>query len=322
MHRRSLLRALSVGAVISIGGCLGDTSEGQGAPSPNSRLVMYPVSDSDIAVRWLRGLAEEDASAAPEVMSEAVTNGSTTFESRWPPIDDGEQLVYNGTVYRVSRTVEEQRPITVYPIKLEDLDYDSVTAPAGAKRIEYANLPAVDREKFRDKGFASGEHLGIGTSFLYTGTEESESVLVPEPEYSVIVWRPNRRGVFSIRQEPHDDTLSTYRYSVDVVKESAAAFGRARREEYVLNLTDLPPAQEDIVTAAVVQDGDGGYYVPHDETPTEPFDKLAERFQEHPEIPPREQGRTVTETPISGTYIVSYDGQAYWTGLAYRGREN
>lgn len=72
----------------------------------------------------------------------------TTEEIR-PPLRDGYRAVYNGTLYEVSMTIEQQQPATLYPIKINALAFESVTPAPDADRVRFANLPEMDKERFR-----------------------------------------------------------------------------------------------------------------------------------------------------------------------------
>jgi len=316
-RRRSVLQFGSVLGVAALAGCagLGNETSG-GAERPRASLRMRPVSDSDITGR-VYGRSAKDTEERATLIREVVANGSATIEDIRSPLREGERVVYNGTLYEVSMTVEQQQPATLYPIKINPLAYESVTPAPDADRVRFANLPEVDKEHFRKYHLADGEELGIGTNFVYTKAEAEQSVLVPPSGYTIIVWESGRKGQFSLRQDAHDVTMSTYRYTVETVAESAAAYGRRLREQYALDLSDAPPPEAEILAAAA--EGEDAYRVPPGTTPSEPFQSLAERFHRAPDIlhkarvengEPEEQD----EGP-SGTYLVRFDGQVYWTQL-------
>ena len=81
------------------------------------------------------------------------------------------------------------------------------------------------------------------------------------------------------------------------------------RERFSFELAGLPEAQQDIVETAIT---DGPYVVDPDETPSDALVALANRFRSH------EQAHGLDEDgegDLSGTYLVRYQGDVYWTTL-------
>lgn len=316
MDRRSVLQFGSAIGVAVVAGCtssLGDEASG-GAERPKAMLRMRAVSDSDITGRVYGRLSTyPDERAA--LFKEAVANGSVTTEDIRPPLRDQDRAVYNGTLYEVSMTIEQQQPATLYPIKINPLAYESVTPAPDADRVRFADLPEVDKERFRRYHLADGEELGIGTNFVYTQAEAEQSALVPQPGYTIIVWESGRKGQFSLRQDAHDVTMSTYRYTGATVAASAAAYGRNLRKQYALDLSDVPPAEADILSAAA--EGEDPYRVPPEATPSDPFQSLADRFSQASDILAEARGEDEEDQSAepSGTYLVRFNGQVYWTRL-------
>lgn len=313
MRRRDFLNG-SLLVCAGLAGCIGKTGQEAGLTAPAVGIRMRPVTDLEIA-EHVHGAVRNDGSGDARILATATTDGSATAEDTRPPLRDDDRIVYNGTLYRLSVSIEEQHPATVYPIELNDLAYDGVTTAADAESIRFADLPAVDKEIFRENSLADGTNLGIGTNLVYTDTEAERSVLVPTAEYSVIVWSPDRRGKFGLRGEPHDRTLSKYRYTAESVADSASAYGRQLREQYAINLTDVPDDEADILRTAA--EGKDAYEVPPETTPSPAFWSLADRFRSGRDIltlrdadPDR-----VTSDPRPGTYLVRFDDQIYWTVL-------
>lgn len=278
---------------------------------------MDRVSDPAIAERVHGAVGRSDSERA-RLLARASQNGTATTHAIRPPIDDGDRIVDGETLYRVSFTVAARRPATVYPIELNDLAYDGVTPPPDGERVEFADLPGVDREAFREVDLADGSTLGIGTNLLYTDAEAERSALVPAPEYRVVVWDPERRGLFGLRGEPRDVTLSTYRYSVKS-RVPAGEYGRRLREEYAVELDDVSAAEADVLAAAI--EGEDAYEVGPDSTPSAPFRSLADRFRDVSGVLDARPGHDHApgSDPRSGTYLVRYDGEVYWTRLYVRG---
>lgn len=310
MHRRSLLRAATLAVASAVAGCQRNTSEELGEPAPAASLTMYPVSDRDIAWRVHHGV-RDDGSERAEIVSTAVAEGSATHRAIDPPIQDDDRLVFDGAIYRVSRTAEEREPATVYPIVLENLAHDGVERPSDAAEVDFEDLPAVDREKLG--GSADRVTLGVGTSLVYTDPERDASRLVPSSGHVVLTLGPDRRGLFSGRGQPRAEEMVTYRYTVGVVEESAAAYGRRLREAHAVDLSGVPSDEAGMVETAA--DGDDAYEVPPDETPGESFRSLAERFRGAYHVLAEREGHESDPDRLPGTYLAGYEGKIYWTRL-------
>lgn len=324
MHRRSLLRigtAIGAAGIAGCGSLPGDQASGTGH-HPVASLRMLPVTDAEITER-VYGRIAADTSERAAIVRDAVANGTATFEERRPPLRDGERVVFEETLYEMSMTVENREPAMVYPIVLENLTHENVTPAPGADRRRFENLPDIDRTVFREHHLAEGKTLGVGTNFVYTDAEAERSVLVPPSGYTIIEWESGARGQFSLRQDSHDTQLSTYRYTVETITESAGAYGRELRDKYVLGLSEVPEGEADILRTATTSAD--GHQVPHGSTPTESFQSLANRFQGARDITDGErtgggevedeQGQGQDRTQRSGTYLVRFDAQVYWTRL-------
>lgn len=315
MNRRSYLRTGGLFGAAVLGGCTDLSSplgEEAGATAPRARLDMEPITDAGIT-RRIHGEVE----AREELFAEAVETGQVSVEKIRPPLHDGERLVYEGTLYEVSMRVTEQRPARVYPITLNDVAYDSVTPAPNADHVQFEDLPPVDKTVFRENNLASGELLGIGTQLVYPTSAIEESVLVPVEGYTVIHWDSGTRGQFSARHEARDATLSTYQYTLETVAESAAAYGTRIREQYTVDLSDVPEAEREILATAATGDP---YRVPHGTTPSEPFESLAERFRDISDVFDAVRNEEqAEENTRSGTYLVRFDGEVYWTNLRITG---
>ena len=314
MDRRSLLVAAAALAG-SAAGCTGLPGSGDeaGARAPRAALRARTVTDADIARRFDRRIPAGDDRTA--LFEAALDPGSVTRERQRPRLREG-TLVHEGTRYRVSITVEDRRPATVYPIVLENLSYDGVTASPDADRVRFEELPAVDRRVLRENGLADGDVLGIGTQLVYADAERERSALVP-PTETVIVWGPDRKGLFESRHERRDTTLVTRRYTAERL-EPAAAYGRRLRERHARELS-LPDAEAEVLRTAV---GTEAYTVPPGGTPAAPFRSLAERFRELPDVHEATEGSDADGTDAtgerSGTYLVRFDGAVLLVSLRLR----
>jgi len=279
---------------------------------------MESIDASGVAERLHRPL--EPGSPESDLFERARTNGSATNERIRPRLRDDDVIVADGTVYRVQLRVTDQEPALVVPIKLNDLAYDGVTVGPDDERIQFSELPAVDRRVFREHDLADGELMGIGTSLVYTESAVEQSVLVPTPEYTIIVWGPDTRGRFTVRGEPREEQLSTYRYTFETEAESARDYGERVIEEYAVSFADVSAAEADILATA--SERDDGYAVERGQTPSEAFQSVTDRFRDVQEVDAvRDDVDSTDEERRAGTYLVRYDGGLYWTHLGINGPE-
>lgn len=197
-------------------------------------------------------------------------------------------------------------------ILLENLSYDGVRASGEADRVRFDDLPAVDRRVFRENGLADGDVLGIGTQLTYPDSARERSALVP-PTETVIVWGPERKGLFDSRHESRDATLVTRRYTAERL-EPAVTYGQRLRERYALDLSSVPEAEAQILRSAAETEV---YEVPRGRTPRAPFRSLADRFRSATDVREATEAHGDGETPRddtgerSGTYLVRFEGTVY-----------
>jgi hypothetical protein len=196
--------------------------------------------------------------------------------------------------------VTERTPATRYSVKVDIVD----GTVDESETIRFSDLPKVDRKTFAERGFADGETVGIGTTFLYTNAERNRSALVPESDYSVITWKDGSRAEWIV-DEANPTTVNTYRYTAERVA-PAAEYGRRIRGRFAFELSELTDAQREIVTTAIEE---SHYLVDSDQTPSPALISLARRFRKH-EYPTAlsEDG----EGDRNGVYLVRFDGTLYW----------
>lgn len=316
--RRSVLRGV-LAALTGIGaGCANVTLPGEagGSESPEvagadrppvAQLQMVPGDDSEIGRYFVDTPLRYRDSPEEYVVTWAVENGSTTVDAEFPPTRGRRPVKYDGSVYRISYEVVDERPATRYFWNLEPTDQGS-----GEETVEFDELPRLDRKKFRLVGLADGAYgerngLDVGATFKYADEDRSESALVPSPDHPIIVWGPDRRARFSIRKTNGEDAvLKTYRYTADQLAPSVAAYGRQLRDRYTFELSGLSDPERDLVEQAIT--GTVGYAVEHEESVPEAFDSLVATFREHEAVEHYDER-------VSGKYLTTYDGQIYKTKL-------
>lgn len=308
MDRREFLATGAALAIGVTGGCTGC------ARSPSASLEMEPVTDAEIARRVTHRLEADGDSERSRLVSSAVENGSATREGTEPRLPENGTFVHDGSIYRLSREVVESRPATSFSFTLNPVE-GSVD---GSETVDYADLPAVDRRKFAERGWADGGFLGFGSSLLYLDPEIPDSALVPEPKRPVIVWDDETRGRFEV-DGARDTALRTYRYAAERVHPDVAAYGRDVRERYEFALSGLSSGERRIVEEAIggnesdEENGGRGYVIPPDEEPPRAMRELAERFRGREEVRRVWEESGARERSASGEYLVRYGGEVYWT---------
>lgn len=298
MNRRSFLASGATLAIGITGGCTGC------AQLPTARVSMEPVTDEEIADRVTRSEDFTPEHDRYEFVRRVVENESVTKQGTEPTVPQDHTVVFDGTVYRITHEVVSSEPATSYQFTLNPVE-DEV---ASNETVRYGDLPEVDRRKLADRGLDDPGFLGFGSTILYTDEESAESRLVPDPEFSVIVWDDETRGRWTV-DGSYDSPLRTYRYDAEVVHESAARFGADIREKYAFELSGLSSGERDIVNSAI----EDSYVVSPDSSPSDAFWKLAERFGRHDEYYRDDEDRAADDDPVSGTYLVRYEGAVYWT---------
>lgn len=322
LDRRSFLATTATLAAAVTGGCTGCV------PAPTASLRMTAETDDGTAREALHafGADGDDSGEEPEEPDDlavrVVEEGSATVEDTDVPLPTGEPVVVGDGIYRFAAETVDSRElrsfsVTINPIRVEEGE----ETPGPGERIRFADLPAVDREVLAGRGYDDERPIGIGTNLSYRPEDVPESVLVPVPEYPVIVW-PNGPARFEV-DGSGTHTVYTYRLTAERVS-SAAAFGADVRRRFGWTLAGLPAAEREIVEAAIggTPTGDGshpraggGYHVPSDEKPSDALRSLVERFRAHDPVHfewehDREAWRA------SGEYVVRYDGTVYWARLS------
>lgn len=323
MDRRSFLATgVSLAGVLSAGctGCAGRS---------RTSLSMVPVSDADIARRVTPRLVPRVGAEADQpdeevrLVESALAGERPTAQGTSPPVPETEAFVADGRVYSLSHEVIESDPATTFPFTLNPVD-GSVSE---SESIPIGELPEVDREQLAEFGLLdeSDPFLGFGSTMLYLDSELPASMLVPEPEFPILVW-PEAAGRLEV-DEGYDSELKTYRYTTSLVAESAAEYGRRIRDDHEFRLSGLSAEEREIVreamrrpreryrdveeNASATEGGEldeEGYVVGEDETAPPALRSLFRRFESERGLydDPGEQER-------QGTYLVRYEEQVYWT---------
>lgn len=311
MHRRTLLAsgaALTLSGLTGLAGCLGFGAETAVGTLPTASLRMEPVSDLTIAKRRTYGRGVDENSSEYDLVRAAVDDGQTTVEDVEPPFPADRPFVFEESVYELSFDVVDSRPATTFFVILDPAEGDV----ADDESVAYADLPDVDKAVFERRGWDDPGFLGFGTSIRYLDEDVPDSVLVPDPAYSVIVWDAETRGDFSV-DGSRETPLQTYAYTADLVADSAATFGRDLRDRYEFTLSGLASDEQEIVTEAI--EAEHGYVVPTEESLPEAMQRLGDRFRPQDDVEYAGSEEQEEEPAVDGTYLVRYDDEVYWTRI-------
>lgn len=306
MRRRALLATAVTSLPAIVAGCTspgGFGGSNAAAEAPTARLELTMIADAKLPTKVLYTVRPAEGNDATAQLFDRILDSGATTKATRPPLPEQQHLAYQEGVYELSYDVIEKTPATRYSVKV-DIVTDSVTE---AEAIRFADLPKTDQEKFAAHGLADGNPVGIGTTFLYTDAERQQSVLVPESEYSYITWENGTEAEWVV-DDAYDMMLNTYRYTAEQVA-TTADYGQQMRERFTFELAGLPEAQRDVVETAIT---DRQYIVGPDEAPSDAVVALVNRFRGH------EQAHGLDEKgedDLSGTYLVQYQGDVYWTTL-------
>ncbi|SFS00122.1 hypothetical protein SAMN05216559_2313 [Halomicrobium zhouii] len=309
MRRRTLLASTAALLPAALSGCQTgpETSGNLVDEVPTASFQMTAVTDAELPEKVLYSLQsypDEDPDAA---LLERIRDGGATTEGTRPPLPANRHIATDDAVVELSKEVVGETPATTYSVKV-DIVQDSIQDD---EAIRFTDLPEVDRTVFSDKGLADGDVVGIGTTLLYTHEERKQSVLVPESEYAYIVWENGAEAEWVV-DDAYEMSLKTYDYSAEEVA-TVVEYGQQMREQFAFEFSGLSSEQRDIVETAT---GDERYVVRADETTPQPLVELADQFR------PQEQARGLDESgedDLSGSYIVRYEGEIYWTTFVVNG---
>lgn len=300
MKRREFLVTGATLTIAASGGCTGCV------PAPKANLSMTETDDLGIA-REVTYPIEEDGPRS-NFVSNAVENGTTVVNDTEARFPENRSFVYQEAIYQLTYDITDSRPARVFHFTLNRAEGEVNESEV----IQFDDLPAVDREKFASRGLAEDPFLGIGSSLLYYEPEVPKSMLVPDPEYTVIEWDAETQGRFTV-DGSYDTTVNTYQYSAEQVHSSAAKFGRTIREQHEFTLSGLSDGERTIVTEAI--ENERGWVLMPDESPPDALYSLIDRFSKRQAVLREWEDEDDRAEGPSGNYIVRYDDTLYWTGF-------
>jgi len=300
MRRRDYLAAAAAMVPVGVAGCAGCVSR------PVASLRMSTPDDDQLVQGMLRPVRLEEGPIARRRVRafDRIRDNDGLINRSKPPFDENRHLVHGNAVYNLSREVVGETDGTRFSVDLEAVG----DTPIDGERIEYRDLPPVDREALAGLGTEAEFPPAFLRELLYTASQRNRSVLVPDSNYSIIVLADGTEAAWTV-EDASETRLKTYRYTVREVA-SITDYAGQLRDRFTFALTDLPDPQRDIVETAITE---GEYVVETDETPSQPFVSLADRLQEHEEV--RALNKEGERDSPRGHYLVRYDGTVYSTFL-------
>lgn len=307
LSRRAFLGATGASIVASLAGCTGPGGQAIGRGERTAAtLWMEAVDGAELPTRAIYSIGIDDGPSRRADLMDDILDGGATIERLRPPLPKGDHIYYDDTIYQLAYEVTEETPADRFHVRL-DIVQQTVTE---SKAVRFADLPTVDKEQLATAGLADGDPIGVGTTLLYTDAQQSESVLVPDPEYSFIIWEDGSEGAWFV-DGSSETTLKTYRYTAEVV-EDAATYGRKMRERFAFDLAGLSEAEREIVETAIEE---RKYTLPAGEPPPDAFRTLVDRFRGHEHARGLDE-QAEDQNGVDGPYIVQYDGEVYWAILS------
>ncbi|WP_248897481.1 hypothetical protein [Haloplanus halobius] len=313
MHRRALLSAGLTG-LAATAGCLGPGFGSGCTRGTDFRLQTTSDADTaDAASDPLETLSPPERTA----VDDARRGAHPTLwvpDTGSEPFEDADYVATGGAYLTVETSIVETVQRTGYDISL---DYDAeATVPADARRVAFADLPAVDRAAlFAALGYPNTRELdrfdraraiSIGGTLAYPDDEaEARSELVPDPNYDYVRIRGSE---FRLQvTDTRTVTMERRRIETRTVAESVADFAAHVHERRGIDLDehDLSAAQREIIESAI-EDG-------YDECApySEPYADLQRLF-----------GRQVTRVTDDGDGVVSTPGEDAPEEIDYANYEN
>lgn len=297
MQQRRLLGLVALVFLALTAGC-----------SAAGSLSMEPVDDGELAAEASRAVSDldpapRDGERSPrDIVTTAITNGTTNVTADRPPLDADLPFEVDGGYYDLSHRVVDTKQAWRVTI---GIDYNG-TDPDG-RAIDLADLPAPDRAALegllppRRPPSNDGVDFGVGAS--YTADELNQSALVGGSGFDVVVFEGER---YPLQVEsPHEITVQTYRYEATQVAPNASAYASQLREAYEFDLGQLPSGEREIVGEAIA---DGSYYAESDDDSA--FQSLSERVRDQ---------EAITREETRGMWLARYEGELYVLELDFDG---
>lgn len=318
MKRRQLHTTFASGLALSLAGCLGNRSQtspksdGDVGSQPPATLRMSAVTDLEIAQRATYRVDLDHRESERQLAISVIDNGAATINATNRPFPENRAFVYDESVYELSYEVVDADQAVRFRVTLDAVEGDI----SDDETIRYDELPDIDKATLEQYGWGNPEAFEVaGVPIVYLEDEIPDSVVVPEPEYPVIVWDSKTRGRVTIGS-PEDIEVEAYKYTAREVHGSAEQFGRDIREEHEFTLSDLSEGEETIVSESIT--AEHGYVAPKEEPLPDAFNRLVERFSQQDDVNRVYEETDEDDSSESGWYVVTYEGEVHWVELFVR----
>lgn len=296
-------------------GCTNATSSsnqpesGDPGRSPTVSLKMDPISAGEVSRRVTYDIGLEHRKSEQIIAASVINNGSQIIRTVNRPFPENRPFIFDGSIYELSYNILEVESAKKFRMTLSGIE----DINQKMNKTQYRDLPNPDKKVLKRHGWDNGGPFKVSeVEVIYDESNISDSVLVPTPEYSVIEWGSG--SLAQVTVENADFTqINTYKYISQKINDSVTDFGRSIISKYSFGLEDLPPSQESIILKAIEQ----GYEVIKG-SPPKAFRQLSNRFDREEEVEFVYKSEK-SDSSVSGSYIVRYDNQVYWTELFYPG---
>ncbi|WP_299333380.1 hypothetical protein [Haloplanus sp.] len=287
-----------------------------GCSQPAGSFSMDAVNDTELADNASTPITEEELELAdPEgrnrgerVLGRAVRNESTTVTAPEPPHSANETVYRTGDrFYTLSYTTVDTTTGRQVTYRLDGNVTAAEADENGWTVADYDDLPPVDKAALhtpvssfsRDTEENRSLPEGIEEERAYSPAELNRSATA-NGQYDAIRHEGTLIELDVVSREPRP--LTVYRYQPHPVADGADSYAACLRDAYAFELSGL-----DSDTRAVVAEATNGTYRTENTSDTA-FRSILDRFHDR---------TAVSATARSGSWLVRYDGNLYWTNLRY-----
>lgn len=241
VHRRG---ALSIAAALLTGGCLGHGIGNDGCTSG-----VYVDADPFDPVDAIENRLDDRERT---VAGDAVENdGRRLVTYREVSFHEPTLVSHDGAYYRLTREIADAVGVPAFALDAEW--EEGQTAPSGTEVVAFADLPGNDRQAFRlamprEKGGQFPQGFSVGEYPAPYPDGGDGSVFIGATTW--VEWEDRTVRVEVAGEQTGTTERVTYDYSAEQVADGPESFRSFVAEEYLLDLSDVPEAQLEILRSA------------------------------------------------------------------------
>ncbi len=241
LHRRG---ALSVAAALLTGGCLGGGIGNDGCTNG----VSVDADPFDPVAALENRLDDRERTVAGDTIA---NDGRRLVTYREAPFRDPTLVPHDGAFYRLRRERADAVDVPAFTL---DAEWDEgQTAPNGTEVVQFGDLPGNDRLAFRlgmpqEKGGQFPQGFSVGEYPAPYPEGGDDSVLIGSTTW--VEWEGRTVRVEVAGEQTGTTERVTYDYSAEQVADDAAAFRSFLAEEYLVDLSEAPEDQLEILRSA------------------------------------------------------------------------